>query len=86
LIAKEGNNTKIIDIRGRGVLFRLIFIKLYYKDINPEYNNFINKAHLTLNAMLNNSKLKRNLLYKRGYLKKFNLFITSYKTFLQLNN
>jgi hypothetical protein len=33
-MAKEGDNTRIINIRDRGILFRFILIKLYYKDIN----------------------------------------------------
>jgi len=39
LIAKDGDNTRILDIRGRGVPFRFTSIKLYYKDVNPEYDN-----------------------------------------------
>jgi len=78
-MAKEGNNTRILNIRGRGVPFRFTSIKLYYKDINPEYNNLINniidnlinKAPILNNITPNDDKLKRNLLYKRGRPRKF---------------
>ena len=78
-MAKKGNNTRILDIRGRGVPFRSTSIKLYYKDINPEYNNlinnitdnFIDKAPILNNATLNDDELRRNLLCKRGCPKKF---------------
>jgi len=79
LIAKEGNNTRILDIKGRGVPFRFTSIKLYYKDVNPEYNNLTNnitdnptnKALIPNNATLNDDELRRNLLRKRGRLRKF---------------
>ena len=79
MIAKEGNNTRILDIKGRGVPFRFTSIKLYYKDVNPEYNNLTNnitdnptnKALIPNNATLNDDELRRNLLRKRGRLRKF---------------
>jgi hypothetical protein len=95
LIAKDNNNTRIFNIRSRGVPFRFTSIKLYYKDVNPEYNNFINnitnnpingnRPNTQLNNILND-ELKRNLTRKRGRPKKFDQFITSYETFLQLND
>ena len=80
MIAKDGDNTRILDIRGRGVPFRFTSIKLYYKDVNPEYNNFTDNVidnlinGNRLNTQLNNipnDELKHNLTRKRGRLKKF---------------
>jgi len=78
-MAKEGNNTRILDIRGRGIPFRSTFIKLYYKRVNLRHNNPTNnlinnftsenQANTKPNAILNN-KLKRNPLRKRGHPKK----------------
>ena len=72
MIAKDGDNTRILDIRGRGVPFRFTSIKLYYKDVNPEYDNLTND--IRPNTQLNNAlddKLRRNLTRKRGRPKKF---------------
>jgi len=93
-MAKKGNNTRILDIRGRGVPFRSTSIKLYYKDVNPEYNNFTNnitnnptdKAPTPNDITPNDDEPKRNPLRKRGRPKKFDQFITFYRTFLQSND
>jgi hypothetical protein len=93
-MAKEGNNTRILDIRGRGVPFYSTSIKLYYKSVNSRYNNPTNdltnnftsenRANTKLDAIPNN-KLKRNPLRKRGRPKKLNQFIVNLKNFLQSN-
>jgi hypothetical protein len=81
LVAKEGENiTRIVQIGNRQVPFRYTSIKLYYEDVNPRNNDL--KDEVLLNATLNNNKLKRNLLRKRGRPKKLNQFINNYKAFL----
>ena len=78
-MAKEGNNTRILDIGGWGVPFCSISIKLYYKNVNLGHDNPTNdltdniigenRANTQLDTILNN-KLRRNLLRKRGRPKK----------------
>jgi hypothetical protein len=79
-MAKDSNNTRILNIGGRGVPFRFTSIKLYYKDVNPEYNNFTDDITDNpidgnrLNTQLNNTpndELRCNLTRKRGRPRKF---------------
>jgi hypothetical protein len=66
-MAKDKDNTRILDIGGWGVLFYFISIKLYYKDVN--LGDDYSKDNYQMNNGLN-AKLRHNLLRKRGYLRK----------------
>ena len=75
MVAKEGENTtRIVQISNWQVPFCYISIKLYYKDVNLGDNYFkdnyqMNDDDYQIDDGLD-AKPRRNLLRKRGYLRK----------------